>query len=123
MRRVRTNGCMRRWATASFTAGRSSRTRSGRSRARRAGIGSRMRASTRRSAMALGHAIDFANAIGIENIEARQRALVTKFKSQLAALGVESLTPAAPAFYGAQSAFRIPHVSGPNLATYMLDKH
>jgi len=40
---------------------------------------------------------------------------VTKFKSQLASVGVESLTPAAPAFYCAQSAFRIPNVSGPNL--------
>jgi isopenicillin-N epimerase len=75
------------------------------------------------TAMALGHAIDFANAIGIENIEARQRALVTKFKTQLANVGVESLTPAAPAFYCAQSAFSIQNVSGPSLATYMLEKH
>jgi selenocysteine lyase/cysteine desulfurase len=75
------------------------------------------------TAMALGNAIDFANAIGIENIEARQRALMTKFKSQLLSLGVESLTPAAPAFYCAQSAFRIPNVSGHDLATYLLEKH
>jgi selenocysteine lyase/cysteine desulfurase len=75
------------------------------------------------TAMALGHAIDFANAIGIENIEARQRALMTKFKSQLLSVGVESLTPAAPAFYCALSAFRIPRVSGHNLSTYLLDKH
>jgi selenocysteine lyase/cysteine desulfurase len=46
------------------------------------------------TAMALGHAIDFANAIGIEHIEARQRALMTRFKRDLLAIGVESLTPA-----------------------------
>jgi selenocysteine lyase/cysteine desulfurase len=75
------------------------------------------------TAMALGHAIDFANAIGIEHIEARQRALVTRFKRDLQSIGVESLTPADPAFYCAQSAFRIPNVSGPSLSTYLLEKH
>ena len=75
------------------------------------------------TAMALGHAIDFANAIGIDNIEARQRALMTKFKNDLHGVGVESLTPADPACYCAMSAFAIPNVSGHNLSTYLLEKH
>jgi selenocysteine lyase/cysteine desulfurase len=75
------------------------------------------------TAMALGHAIDFANAIGVEHIETRQRALMTKFKSQLQSIGFESLTPAAPNSYCAMSAFRMANVSGHNLCAYLLDKH
>ena len=73
--------------------------------------------------MALGNAIDFANAIGIDQIEARQRALMTKFKSQLGALGFQSLTPADPRFYCALSAFAMPGLSGHDLSVFLLEKH
>lgn len=73
--------------------------------------------------MALGNAIDFANAIGIDNIETRQRALMTKFKSQLGSIGFQSMTPAASRFYCALSAFGIPGVSGHDLSAFLLEKH
>jgi len=75
------------------------------------------------TAMALGHAIDFANAIGIENIEARQRALMTKFKNDLRGVRRRRADPGGPACYCAMSAFAIPNVSGHNLSAYLLDKH
>jgi selenocysteine lyase/cysteine desulfurase len=75
------------------------------------------------TAMALGDAADFANAIGVENIEARQRALMTRFKSLMSAAGGQSLTPADPTFYCGLSAFSFPKLSGHDLTKYLLEKH
>jgi selenocysteine lyase/cysteine desulfurase len=76
------------------------------------------------TAMALGDAIDFANSIGIERIEARHRALMTYFKRRVLSFpGVEPLTPNDPAMYCAQSAFRIPKVPAGELADYLREKH
>lgn len=76
------------------------------------------------SGMALGDAIDFANAIGIDRIEARQRTLMTDFKRQLLALpGVEPLTSSDPALYCAQSAFRIPKLGQQDVGTFLREKH
>lgn len=76
------------------------------------------------TAMALGDAIDFANSIGIERIEARQRELMTYFKRQLLSLpGVEPLTPNDPAMYCAQSAFRVARIAPGELAGFLREKH
>ncbi len=76
------------------------------------------------TAVALGDAIDFANSIGIERIEARQRALMTYFRRRVLSLpGVSPLTPGDPALYCAQSAFRLPGVSSGDLAAFLRDKH
>ena len=76
------------------------------------------------TAMALGDALDFANSIGIERIEARQRELMTYFKRKLLSMpGVEPLTPNDPAMYCAQSAFRIPKLNAHELATTLREKY
>jgi isopenicillin-N epimerase len=76
------------------------------------------------TAMALGDAIDFANAIGIEKIEVRQRELMTYFKRKLLTFdGVEPLTPNDPTMYCAQSAFRIPKLDNHGLADTLREKH
>jgi len=76
------------------------------------------------SAMALGDAIDFAGSIGIENIEAQQRGLMTYFKQKLLSFpGVEPLTPSDPALYCGQSAFRMPKLSAHQLVPYLREKH
>jgi selenocysteine lyase/cysteine desulfurase len=76
------------------------------------------------TAMALGDAIDFANAIGIEKIEARHRELMTYFKQKFLSLpGVEPLTPNDPAMYCAQSAFRIPKLNAHALCDTLREKH
>jgi len=76
------------------------------------------------AAMALGDAIDFANAIGIEKIEARQRELMTYFKQKLLTFsGVEPLTPNDPSMYCAQSAFRIPKLNNHQLSDTLREKH
>jgi selenocysteine lyase/cysteine desulfurase len=76
------------------------------------------------TAMALGDALDFANSIGIERIEARQRELMTYFKQKLLSLpGVEPLTPNDPAMYCAQSAFRVPKLNAHELSTALREKH
>lgn len=76
------------------------------------------------TAAALGDTIDFANSIGIENIETRGRALMTYFKTRVLTLpGVEPLTPNDPTLYCAQSAFRIRDVSAHELVTYLREEN
>ena len=76
------------------------------------------------TAMALGDAIDFANSIGIQKIEGRQRELMTYFKQALLTKpGVEPLTPNDPARFCAQSAFRFPKLNARQLTAMLRDKH
>lgn len=76
------------------------------------------------TAMALGDAIDFANAIGIDKIEARLRSLTTSFKNRLLTLpGIEPLSPTDPALYCGMSAYRTVKLKPRDLVTYLKDKH
>jgi len=76
------------------------------------------------TAVALGDAIDFAHALGLDKIEARGRELMTYFKRQLLSLpGVAPLTPSDPALYCAQSAFRIPQLASRELVGFLRERH
>ena len=76
------------------------------------------------TAMALGDAIDFANAIGIDKIEARLRFLTTRFQKGLLAMpGVEPLSPSNPSMYCGMSAYRTGKLKPGDLVAYMKDKH
>jgi len=76
------------------------------------------------TAMALGDAIDFAHAIGIDKIEARLRSLTTSLSTRLLALpGIEPLSPRDPAFYCGMSAYRTVKLKPAELVAYLMDKH
>jgi selenocysteine lyase/cysteine desulfurase len=76
-------------------------------------------------AVALGDAIDFANAIGMEKIERRGRALMTYLRKHLANFQeLEALTPSDPQFYCAQSAFGIKNgVPADRFVKYLRERH
>jgi isopenicillin-N epimerase len=76
------------------------------------------------TAMALGDAIDFAQAIGIDRIEARLRSLTTSFSSRLLALpGIEPLSPSDPALYCGMSAYRTVKLPPRELVAFLMDRH
>ncbi|HEY1309226.1 MAG TPA: aminotransferase class V-fold PLP-dependent enzyme [Vicinamibacterales bacterium] len=76
------------------------------------------------TATALGDAIDFANAIGIDKIEARLRFLTTHFKKRLLSMpGVDSLSPNDEAMYCGMSAYRIGKIKPSELVAYLKNKH
>ncbi len=76
------------------------------------------------TAMALGDAIDFAHAIGIDKIEARLRSLTTSFSQRLLTLpGIEPLSPSDPALHCGMSAYRTVKLKPGDLVTHLRDKH
>ena len=75
-------------------------------------------------AAALGDAIDFAAPIGIDRMEARQRALMTEFRRRFLALGgIEPFNADDAALRCGQSAFRLRNISAHQLATYLREEH
>jgi selenocysteine lyase/cysteine desulfurase len=75
------------------------------------------------TAMALGDAIDFANAIGIPRIEARLRSLTAGFRTRLLEMpGIEPLSPDDPAMFCGQSAYRTPRLKPAELVGFLLEK-
>jgi selenocysteine lyase/cysteine desulfurase len=76
------------------------------------------------TAMALGDAIDFASAIGIDRIEARLRSLTTRFSRDLLNVpGIGSLSPSDPTLYCGMSAYRISKHPARALVAALRDQH